>query len=49
MELRAQNLTGQVRIFSGDNNLRYRDWLKDVLRVGLAFEAGQDRMRAGFV
>jgi hypothetical protein len=46
LELRAQNLTNQVRSFSGEGAKRYRDWLKDILRVGRALEAGEDRMRA---
>lgn len=46
LELRAQHLTGQIRNFAGESGKRYRDWLKDVLRVGRALEAGQERMRA---
>ena len=39
MEMRAQGLVKQIRDFSGEGAKRFRDWLKDIERVGNAIDA----------
>ena len=46
LKLRAQHLAGQIPNCVGESEKRYWDWLKDVLRVERALEAGQERALA---
>lgn len=46
MEMRAQGLVKQIRDFSGEGTKRFRDWLKDMERVGNAIDADAERYKS---
>lgn len=46
LEMRAQGLVKQIRDFSGEGAKRFRDWMKDMERVGNAIDADNDRYRS---
>ena len=46
MEMRAQGLVKQIRDFSGEGVKWFRDWLKDMERVGNAIDADGERYKS---
>lgn len=45
MEMRAQNLVKQIRDYAGEGSRRFRDWLRDVERVGAVLGANDERYK----
>ena len=45
MEMRAQSMSKQIRDFSGEGSRRFREWLKDIERVGAALGADDERLK----
>lgn len=46
LETRAVYLGKNVRTFGGENSKRYREWVKDMERIGIQVEADAGRMRS---
>lgn len=45
-ELRSQNILKSVKDFDGEGSKRFRDWIKDLERVGTIVNADDDRYKA---